>query len=335
MVNTPRSTPALKNITQLFTREALKNSTVRNIFIAFLFSSIIYYYLDGLVTEIHEKTILFRLQLKDSNVYASLQDQEHPIKVTLKGPKDLFNRVEFQPLLYPITLEDLDGHPQKNHLISLPPLLKIPSSFQILDVQPENLSIELARIQSKMVDVEIAFETKNLPASYQIGEAYCIPGEVELVGPASDLQEIVRVKTQKLVLDQNLYTGWHSYLSAVLVPPSIQSNKVEVRFRVFEETSLKFDVDIFCLTGFPNLQSQIKRIEPIEVEFKGASQSLLSINWKLKGYIDLTDIDEEEEKRIIADGTAIKRKVHFLDLPKDITPKKDNYQVNVEFINKK
>ncbi len=330
MVETGKYFKPRRSLSQ-FLSEVWENSQWRNFFFAFGISIVLYFYLDGLVTETREKVISFQLIIEDVHIQTNFQKQ--PIQLRIKGAKEAFNRLEIQPILKKITTADLEGKIVHQKKISIAELLKLPNDFQILNISPEIITVELIKIDTQMAKVIVDLDVINLKTNYKVMEVTHNPPFIKLTGPSIELEKIKTVQTEKIVLDENIHLGQHSFIVQPIVPKNIQCNTVEVKINIVEEITKICQVEVALLILPPGLKHAIKKIDLIEVQLKGPDYLLRAIreDQKLKAYVDLTDINEEYESQILASGGAIKKRVKFLDLPENIT-KPSDLEINVEFL---
>lgn len=315
---------------RFFFSSLMENANSRNFLFALFFSTLIYYYLDGLVTESREKIVSFQVSVEDPRVQVSLK--KYPIHILLRGPKEAFTRLELQPIFQKIEYEDLEGKRYHHKKIAVSNVLNVPREFQILEIEPEFVTLELTKIETHMSKVFVVYDDSQLRPNYKVSEISCNPPFLKLTGPSLELEKYKTVNTEKIILDQNTHLGQQSIIVQPEVSKEIQYNTVEVKIQIVEEITLNFpDVKIALLVRSPGLKRQIKKIAPIEVKLKGPDFLLRMVQSEgLKAYIDFTDIDEEYEERILAAGSPIKRKVRFMDLPEGVT--KPELEINVEFI---
>ena len=144
------------------------------------------------------------------------------IDVILTGSKEALDRLNSRNL---IAFVDVSGYLQGTHNVRLMRdnvTMDLPEGVHINAIDPNHLVLRLELRQVREVPVEVEFSGK-LPEGYELRGFAPTSSNVTVRGPASHINELTLVRTQKISLD-----GLIADTNVAQVPIALNDNKVTV-----------------------------------------------------------------------------------------------------------
>lgn len=119
------------------------------------------------------------------------------VDVLVRGPRGLARKIEENQLVYTLNLGKII--PGKNLLVFDPKNIPLPRVYEVVEIRPSRLELEVERRIVKTVPVKVALRSA-LPEGYTLSGARATPDTVRLTGPAGKLDKISEIRTQPIVL---------------------------------------------------------------------------------------------------------------------------------------
>jgi YbbR domain-containing protein len=144
------------------------------------------------------------------------------IDVILTGSKEALDRLNSRNL---IAFVDVSGYMQGTHAVSLARdnvTMDLPDGVHINAIDPNHISLRLEPRQVREVPVDVTF-VGTLPEGYELRSFAPTSPNVTVRGPASHINELTRVRTEKISLD-----GLTADTNVAQVPIVLNDNKVTV-----------------------------------------------------------------------------------------------------------
>lgn len=127
-------------------------------------------------------------------------DPPEKIDVILTGSKEAFDRLNARNL---IAFVDVSGYQPGTHTIRLmrdTVKMDLPEGVHVDSIDPNLVALKLEPRETREVPIDVQL-SGNLPAGYELRRATPTPSQVRLRGPASHLNSISKVQTEKVSLD--------------------------------------------------------------------------------------------------------------------------------------
>lgn len=138
--------------------------------------------------------VQFNVPVKLSNVpdnKVAVTD-ESLINVTLNGPRLVLNSLSYNDVSVEVNVSNFSEY-RTNYRIK-PSDVKVPSSVNIVRVQPAEITVTIDKIINKKIEVTPAFIGEPA-AGFKVGTLKIKPSKVELTGAASKLSDIDFIET--------------------------------------------------------------------------------------------------------------------------------------------
>lgn len=160
------------------------------------------------------------------------------VEVQLIGPRTLLGRVDRNRLAFPIDLNGVRPGPAVFRLN--PESIVLPRGVRVQRIIPAQVTLELERVGHKIVPVRLKLQGR-LRAEYQLAETKIAPEMVEVVGPASTIEDVTVAYTQPIDIS-NVEAG--IFEREVALEPagdyvSFSATRVAVQLRVEEVITTK------------------------------------------------------------------------------------------------
>jgi YbbR domain-containing protein len=144
------------------------------------------------------------------------------VDVILTGSKEALDRLNSRSL---IAFVDVSGYRQGAHTVRLMRdtiTMDLPEGVHIDAIDPNLVPIRLEPRLVREVPVEVVY-TGKLPTGYELRSATTVPANVTLRGPASHVNDVTSVKTERISLD-----GLTSDTTVAQVPVEIDNKKITI-----------------------------------------------------------------------------------------------------------
>jgi YbbR domain-containing protein len=119
------------------------------------------------------------------------------VDVLVRGPRGVARKIEEGQLVYTLNLGKIV--PGKNLLVFDPKNIPLPKVYEVVEVRPSRLELEVERRTVKTVPVKIVFRS-GVPEGYAMSGARAVPDTVRLTGPAAKLEKMDEIRTQPIAL---------------------------------------------------------------------------------------------------------------------------------------
>ena len=117
---------------------------------------------------------------------------ESLINVTLNGPRLVLNSLSYNDVSVEVNVSNFSGY--KTDYRIKPSDVKVPSSVNVVRIQPAEITVIIDKIIHKKIEVTPAFIGE--PAGgFKVGSLQITPSEVEVTGAASTLNDIDYIET--------------------------------------------------------------------------------------------------------------------------------------------
>lgn len=180
------------------------------------------------------------------------------IQVRLRGPKGLVGNLASQQLTYPLDVSKLKIGQQIVEIDA--DKLPLSSTYEIIEVKPNRLTLLVDRRISKTIILEPAWSGK-LNSDYKLLEVVAAPDTVEIRGPETQLRKISRTKVvmQEDFLEE-VPKSWAKDVGLGL-PDEIEASPGQVRVEAFfgpktHEVWVKVPLSMTLPEGFKASVSQ-------------------------------------------------------------------------------
>lgn len=147
------------------------------------------------------------------------------ISARLRGPKGLIRNLETKKLAYSLDTGNLEVG--ENAIDISPANLNLAGAIEVMEVRPPSLKLVVDMYVEKKAEVIPQWEGE-LDSDYKLLETATEPGDVILRGPASILEDVVKVKTQTIRLDTESPGDWIGEVPLEL-PGEVESSPAVVQ----------------------------------------------------------------------------------------------------------
>ncbi|MCX8073420.1 MAG: CdaR family protein [Candidatus Binatia bacterium] len=117
------------------------------------------------------------------------------VEVQLIGPRTLLGRIDRNRLALPIDLNGVRPGPAVFRLS--PEALVLPRGVRVQRITPAQVTLELERVGHKIVPVRLRLHGRLRP-EFQMAETKIAPEMVEVIGPASTIEDVTVAYTQPI-----------------------------------------------------------------------------------------------------------------------------------------
>jgi len=145
-----------------------------------------------------EGTLEMPLRMRQPAGYVVTKQPTKPVAVTVRGPRTILDGVDERRVGFALNLANAvpgDVRVELNGDMIRPPL---PRRLKITRIDPQQVKVRLERIVRRTLPVRP--ELAGLPPLGYTPEASVTPGEVEVSGPASKVEELKEIKTEPVEL---------------------------------------------------------------------------------------------------------------------------------------
>lgn len=119
------------------------------------------------------------------------------VDILVRGPAGVARKIEDNQLVYTLNLAKIV--PGKNRILFEPDSVPLPKVYEVLEIRPSRLELEVERRAVKSVPVKVVLGS-SVPEGYTVAGARALPATVRLTGPDSTLKTIHEVRTQPVTL---------------------------------------------------------------------------------------------------------------------------------------
>jgi YbbR domain-containing protein len=119
------------------------------------------------------------------------------VDVLVRGPRGVARKIEENQLVYTLNLAKIV--PGKNILVLDPKAVPLAKVYEVVEIRPSRLELEVERRAVKTVPVKVALRS-GTPAGYALSGTRTQPDTVRLTGPAAKLETISEIRTQPITL---------------------------------------------------------------------------------------------------------------------------------------
>lgn len=119
------------------------------------------------------------------------------VDVLVRGPKGVARKIEENQLVYTLNLGRIV--PGKNTLVFDPKNIPLPKVYEVVEIRPSRLDLEVERRSAKQVPVKVVLRSKA-PEGYALSAVRAVPDTVRLSGPAAKLNAMAEARTQPIAL---------------------------------------------------------------------------------------------------------------------------------------
>jgi YbbR domain-containing protein len=185
----------------------------------------------------------------------------------------------------------------KQHTLRLRPQdnVDLPSGVKVVQISPDVLRVQVDRIVSKQVPVELV-QSGKLGNSYEIANWNTVPKNVTIKGPERVLEDIASVKTEPIFLDENVTEDFEiekvqlqSINRVSIVPPSVE-------VRVFVERVMK----LRALNELP-----VQFLAPSDMPFRVVMGGDDTVDLVISGKAEILESLTKEDLRPFVDLTRL------------------------------
>lgn len=119
------------------------------------------------------------------------------VDVLVRGPRGVGRKLEEGQLVYTLGLGKIV--PGKNLIMFDPKAIPLPKVYEVVEVRPSRLELDVERREVKTVPVKVVLRA-GAPDGYSLSGARAVPDTVRLTGPADKLKAIREIRTQPVTV---------------------------------------------------------------------------------------------------------------------------------------
>ena len=147
------------------------------------------------------------------------------VDVLVRGPRGVGRKIEENQLVYTLNLGKIE--PGRNFLVFDVKNIPLPRVYEVVEIRPPRLELEVERRAVKTVPVKVALRA-GLPEGYALSGARAVPDTVRLTGPAAKLDKISEIRTQPISLPSPLPARFEDRV-ALDVPDETDASPLSVQ----------------------------------------------------------------------------------------------------------
>ncbi|OLN29556.1 putative secreted protein associated with spyDAC [Desulfovibrio sp. DV] len=121
------------------------------------------------------------------------------VDVLLRGPRGVARKIDESQLVYSLNLSKIV--PGKNIVLFEPKNIPLPKVYEVVEIRPTRLELEVERRAVKTVPVKVMLRSSP-PDGFSMSAVRAVPDTVRLTGPAGKLEKITEIRTQAITLPQ-------------------------------------------------------------------------------------------------------------------------------------
>lgn len=119
------------------------------------------------------------------------------VDVLVRGPRGVGRKLEDNQLVYTLNLAKIV--PGKNLIVFDPKAIPLPKVYEVVEVRPTRLELEVERRATKTVPVKVVLRG-GTSDGFSVSGARAVPDTVRLTGPAAKLDTLHEIRTQPITL---------------------------------------------------------------------------------------------------------------------------------------
>jgi len=178
-----------------------------------------------------------------------LDGMQDKVRVRVRGPKGLIHGLDSKTLAYSLDLSRLKVG--QNILPILPEDMPLAKTFEVVEINPARLQIQVDKLAFKTVPVVPIWEG-DIDPDYWLVNATATPAQIEIRGPEKMVSEMQNLHTQAVTVDSTR-PGFVTDETPLNMPESIEAKPgvvtVSLQFAVrTKELSLSVPVDVANLS---------------------------------------------------------------------------------------
>jgi len=202
------------------------------------------------------------------------------LDVLVRGPKGLIRKIEPGALVY--TLDARKLAVGSNTIVVDPDSIPIAKLFEVAEVRPSKLELEVERRMSKAVPVRVVFQD-TVSRDYKLS-ATLEPAQVTVAGPESVVRNIKEVSVQPLTLPDEVSGKIDPQVNLVL-PEQVEATPRMVRAHVqFEMHMREVAVDVPVRLVYQGKGTATVTPDSVLIRMKAPVQLLREGAWR--GLVD-------------------------------------------------
>ena len=122
-----------------------------------------------------------------------------PVKVTLRGPRTILDGIDERRTRLAVDLTGVSPGDVRVELSADMVRPEIPRRLKVVQIEPARLRLRLERLVRRLVSVRA--DLAGMPAlGYTVTESHVTPGQVEVSGPASKVDDLKEITTEPIDL---------------------------------------------------------------------------------------------------------------------------------------
>ncbi|MEZ5427730.1 MAG: CdaR family protein [Pyrinomonadaceae bacterium] len=262
----------------------------------------------GLGTTTEERIRNVEIKLRVSNEMEITNSPQQEVDLVVVGDKRKINQIRREDLKPSLDLVDT---PPGDRTIELTPEtvnLQLPTGVKLKEIQPSKIPIKLEMVESREIPVKAEI-ANNVPDGFEIYGVSVIPQKVPARGPASYINSIQYISTEKIDVKDR-----REDFTAPQVPLNIANPKV----RVIEETA----VDVFFRIG----EKRIERLFIVPVKNEKEERTATIVLYGARSLLNAlrsediqiqsvkTDLDDDSLSLTLPPGVQEKVEVRKMQL---------------------
>lgn len=203
--------------------------------IALIITLALWFGVTGLRTPIERRLENITLKIRVSNEMVITNIPIEKVDLIVRGDKNKLDPIREEDIIVSI---DLINAKPGDRTVEITPEnvnLELPNGVKLEEVQPSKIAIKLEAVEKREISVKAEMEN-NLPEGFEIYGISVIPQKVPVRGPASFINAIEYISTEKIDL-----SGHQIDFTAQQIPLNITNSKITV----VDETV----VDVFFRIG--------------------------------------------------------------------------------------
>ncbi|GAU07711.1 CdaR family protein [Desulfoplanes formicivorans] len=146
------------------------------------------------------------------------------IQIRVRGASGIIRGLDTQHLAYKANLNSL--RLGTNTILLNQKNIPLNTSLEVMEISPPRLELEVDRIVSRTIPVEIAWEGE-LPVDFEMARTFAQPETVTLTGASTVISDMEKVLTKKVDLPADMSKTWQTTIG-LDIPEELETDVADV-----------------------------------------------------------------------------------------------------------
>lgn len=175
---------------------------------------------------------------------------------------------------------------------------KVPPGISVSQIEPREITLNVEPLVSRRLPIEVRFDSlEKLSKDYQIERISCVPDEVQVTGPESQVAELRLVGTQPIPLDRSV-TDSFDFTAILLRPEHLTVTPARISVRI--EVGRKYGSRSFAALPLQIISSpesrglfsyELQDLPKLDVVVSGPESQLAGLRENnLRAFLDLSEL---------------------------------------------